>query len=184
MKRLALFVGLFLCISTPIITKSPDVIKKTVRIIPNPVILLQEEVRETQWVDRGTDTTIQISQEDAQRLMKIAYAEAGNQGVEGQLRVMQAVYNRVLSDSYPDSIESVIEQDKQFSSVASGMYEDAEPTAETHQALALFESNKDHDSEIIGFETKENGRSLEKYFKFLYTLKDHNFYGIKQKKNP
>ena len=116
--------------------------------------------------------------------MKIAYAEAGNQGVEGQLRVMQVVWNRTLLEDYPDTIKEVIEQDKQFSSVKSGTYKQAEPTAETHQALALFEANKDHDSKIIAFETTQNGRSLEKYFEFLYPLKDHDFYGIKQKKNP
>lgn len=151
----------------------------------NPPIIstLSELITCTQYWDKDcSDSTIQISYEDAQRLMKIAYAEAGNQGIEGQLRVMQVVWNRVQSPEFPDSIEEVISQPGQFQTYKNGMYEDAEPTAETHQALALFESNRDHDNRIIAFETSSNGRTLEKYFSFLYTLKEQDFFS--KKKNP
>ena len=151
----------------------------------NPPIIstLSELITHTQNWDEGcSDSTIQISYEDAQRLMKIAYAEAGTQGVEGQLRVMQVVWNRVQNPDFPDSIEEVISQPYQFETYGNGMYEAAEPTAETHQALALFESNRDHDSRIVAFETSSNGKTLEKYFQYLYTLKDHDFFS--KKKNP
>lgn len=154
--------------------------------LENPPIIstLSELITHTQDWDRNcSDSTIQISYEDAQRLMKIAVAEAGNQGVEGQLRVMQVVWNRVQSPNFPDTVEGVISQSHQFQTYGNGMYQDAEPTPETHEALALFESNKAHDNRIVAFETSSAGRSLEVYFDFLYQLKDHDFF-TQKKKNP
>ncbi len=148
---------------------------------PSPVDLIKEEVHyTTNWDEKGNDNTIQISQEDAQMLMKIAFSEGGNQGVQGQLMIMQTVWNRVLSDQFPDSIKEVIEQPSQFSSVTDGRYQKAEPTAETHQALAEFEKILSHDENLIGFETIDNGESLLSYFDFYTTYKDHNFYTTKK----
>lgn len=149
--------------------------------IKSPVDQIKEEVRYTaHWNEECNDNTIQISQEDAQRLMKIAFSEGGNQGVQGQLMIMQTVWNRVLSDQFPDSIKAVIEQPSQFSSVSDGRYQKAEPTAETHLALAEFEKNLSHDENLIGFETVDNGKCLLSYFDFYVTYKDHNFYTSKK----
>ena len=148
---------------------------------PDVVSLIENEVKSTQnWDTETTDTTIQISYEDAQRLMKIAYAEAGGEGIDGQLKVMQTVWNRVISDDYPDSIQSVIEQPSQFSSVENGHYASAEPTYETHLALAKFESGHYQDDELIGFETNTNGKVLLKYFDFYYVFGNHTFYKLKK----
>lgn len=57
---------------------------------------------------------IEVTYEDARRLMKIAAAEAGNQGPEGQLLVMRVVWNRVLSPHFPDTVQGVISQRGQF----------------------------------------------------------------------
>ena len=149
--------------------------------IKSPVDQIKEEIRYTaHWNEECSDNTIQISQEDAQRLMKIAFSEGGNQGIQGQLMIMQTVWNRVLSDKFPDSIKEVIEQPSQFSSVSDGRYQKAEPTAETHLALAEFEKNLSHDENLIGFETVDNGESLLSYFDFYVTYKDHNFYTTKK----
>lgn len=118
----------------------------------------------------------EVSYEDAQMLMKIAQAEAGNQGIEGMAAVMRVVLNRVSSPNYPDSVEEVITQPYQFESYDNGMYEEAEPSAECHLALADLERGLSADREIIGFETVVNGESLKRYFDYAYTIKDHNFY--------
>lgn len=128
------------------------------------------------WDQDTEDNTIAISYEDAQCLMKIAYAEGGNQGVTGQFLIMNVVYNRVISEDYPDTISEVITQPGQFESYQNGMYEAAEPTAETHLALAELEKGKDLNAEIIAFETVANHKSLEKYFKYSFTYKGHDFY--------
>lgn len=122
---------------------------------------------------------IEVSYEDAQNLMKIAQAEAGNQGVEGMAAVMRVVLNRVSSEDYPDTVEEVIKQPYQFESYANGMFENAEPSTDCHLALAQVERGLSADVEIIGFETVENGESLKRYFDYAYTIKDHNFYVTK-----
>lgn len=124
---------------------------------------------------------IEVSYEDAQMLMKIAQAEAGNQGVEGMSAVMRVVINRVYNNDYPDTIEEVIKQPYQFESYTNGMFDNAEPSTDCHLALAQVERGLSADKEIIGFETAENGESLTRYFDYAYTIKDHNFYVTKGK---
>lgn len=118
----------------------------------------------------------EVSYEDAQMLMKIAQAEAGNQGIEGMAAVMRVVLNRVESNTFPDTVKLVIEQPNQFESYSNGSYKKAVPSLECHLALAELERGNSTDKEIIGFETTANGSSLERYFEYTYTINDHNFY--------
>jgi N-acetylmuramoyl-L-alanine amidase len=103
--------------------------------------------------------------------MKIAQAEAGNQGTEGMILIMAVVLNRVQDEDWPDSIERVIYQDHQF--YTDGM--DTAISAEAHEALAYVESGQPLDTEIIGFEVSTSTK-LERYFEYAYTVGDHNFY--------
>ena len=172
MKKVISLMGIFFVLSTGITAncESPDVVE-----------LLKDEVRFTQnWETDCSDTTIQISYEDAQRLMKIATAEGGNQGTEGMLLIMQTIWNRVQSDDFPDTIKGVIEQKNAFTSVTRGTYQEAEPTYEAHLALAEFEKNLNHDPKLIGFETTKNGERLLAYFDYYKTYQDHTFYQKKK----
>ena len=123
---------------------------------------------------------IEVSYDDAQRLMKIAAAEAGDQGPEGQLLVMRVVWNRVKSPNFPDTIEGVLSQKSQFETYRNGMYENAEPNIDSHLALAEFEKNLDPDKNIIGFETVANEGALLQYFDYAYTVGNHDFYKLKR----
>lgn len=158
---------------------------ETIKIEPakaDPVESLQDIVTETpSWDKDCTDSTIQITQEEAEMLMKIAWSEAGNQGIEGQLLIMETIWNRVQSDTFPGTIKEVIEQKGQFSSYYNGVYDRAQPTEETHQALAIFESNKGLDPNPIGFETNDNGNVLLKYYDFYKVYGNHTFYKQKNK---
>ena len=180
MKRLVLLGLCLLALSGMEVTAQEKVMENI-----NVVELLKGEIHETNWNDKGEDTTIQVSYEDAQALMKIATAEGGTEGVEGMLRIMQVVWNRVLSPDYPDSITEVIEQHSgnsyQFATVKKGTYYKAVPTLEAHLALAEFEKNERHDSSLFAFETVNNGRSLLLYFDYYYDFGNHTFY--KNKKN-
>lgn len=164
--------------ATSYIEETPEIIETT-PIVADPVRLLQEEVRYTRNWEGEFDDTIQVSYEDAQRLLKIAWAEAGNQGVIGQFLVMEVVYNRMLSEGFPNSIEEVISQPGQFQSYQDGVYAAAKPTWETHQALALLEKNKDIDYTIFAFENVRN-HSLETYFDPVFQYGDHVFYTTKE----
>ena len=118
----------------------------------------------------------EFSYEDAQMLMRIAEAEAGNQGVEGMGLVMAVVLNRVKDEDFPGTIKDVIFQPRHFSSVSTGSYYKVKISPEAHEALADIEMGIPYDTSIIGFEATYNGRSLEKWFQYAYTIGGHDFY--------
>lgn len=154
--------------------------EKTVLIKQNPVPLLQLIVRETPWWDKVKhDSTIQLSYEDAQLLMRIASAEAANQGYEGMLKVMTVIINRTESNEFPNTIFEVVSQKNAFESYTNGSYLTAEITPECHLALATIEKNKDLEKNLYAFENKRNGNKLEQWFDVVYTYKDHTFYTLK-----
>lgn len=100
--------------------------------------------------DYHIDTCLLVSQEDAQRLMKIAYVE-DHTSIESQAAVMACILNRVESPDFPNTIQGVIEQEGQFSTVTNGEYFDAEPNVDSHYALALIESRQ-VESDALYFE--------------------------------
>ena len=117
---------------------------------------------------------IELTYEEAQELMQIAWCEAGNQGQLGQQYVMSVVINRVKSPEFPDNVHDVIYQPHQFAT--SGMSK-AEITVDTHLALAEIEKGNVF-SDIVAFETTKS-KKLEKYFSEAYSVGDHTFYTLK-----
>lgn len=116
---------------------------------------------------------IELTYEDAQELMKIAWCEAGNQGIDGQRFVMSVVLNRVESEAFPDTIHEVITQESQF--CAANKMKSATITAETHLALCEIEKGN-VTPKIIAFGTPKADSELQKYFTPAFTYKDHIFY--------
>lgn len=119
---------------------------------------------------------IEVTYEEAQELMKIAWCEAGNQGIEGQRYVMSVILNRVASEDFPNSIHDVIYQPSQFA--VDGM-ESADITWETHYALAQIEMGYII-PQIIAFETKDSN-VLDTYYSEAFAFKNHKFYTKKIK---
>ena len=117
----------------------------------------------------------EFTYEEAQLLMGIAQAEAGNQGTDGMWLVMSVVLNRVKSPEFPDSIKAVIYQESQFYAKGIGK---TEISPECHEALARIERG-DVAPQIIAFERTTN-RTLEKYFSSAFGYKDHQFYTLKK----
>ena len=119
--------------------------------------------------------SVEIDYAEAQMLLKIAQAEAGNQSIDGMALVMQTVLNRVESEDYPDTIYEVIAQKGQFQSYANGSYAKAVPSKDCHYALAEIEMGMFSDDIVIAFEVSGT-RSLDKYFMYAFTLGGHDFY--------
>ncbi|MCH5265547.1 MAG: cell wall hydrolase [Lachnospiraceae bacterium] len=59
---------------------------------------------------------------DVKLLSAIIFCEAGNQSYAGKLAVGCVVMNRKRSSRFPNSVEKVIRQKRQFSPVASGKF--------------------------------------------------------------
>ena len=100
--------------------------------------------------DVKCDTCLLLSQSDAEMLMKIAVVEDYT-SIESQANVMAVILNRVNSPDFPNSVEGVIRQKGQFSTVSSGAFDKAEPNVDSHYALALIESGQ-IDTDALYFE--------------------------------
>lgn len=140
--------------------------------VTGPVQEIQEG--ECQKDAPAAGPVIEVSYDEAQLLLRIAQAEAGNQGEEGMWLVMSVVLNRVASPDFPDSIREVIFQDYQFTSVLDGNFDKAVISEPCHEALARIESG-DVAKEIIGFEVKTS-EELDNYFSPAFEYRDHRFY--------
>lgn len=116
----------------------------------------------------------EFDQSDAQLLMKVAQAEAGNQGIDGMWMVMSVVYNRVHSSDFPNTIKEVIYQPYQFSTVTNGSIDKVEISTECHLALAKLEMGNVV-PKIVAFETLKSN-SNDKYFNKVYQYEGHKFY--------
>ena len=118
--------------------------------------------------------------EDAQELMmRVAQAEAGDQGEDGMWLVLCVIWNRAQSPSFPGTITEVIKQKHQFATVTNGAYKDVTISQEAKAAMERLKVG-DIAKKIIAFETTDS-TELEKYFEKAFDYKDHTFYVEKSK---
>lgn len=89
--------------------------------------------------DVKNDTCLDLSQEDAMRLMEVAVLEDCTDA-KSQSFIMSVILNRVASPDFPNTIKEVIEQEGQFSTVDD--YKSAVPDTNSHEALYLIESGQ------------------------------------------
>lgn len=125
-------------------------------------------------IEKAESKVNEFTYEESQLLMRLAQAEAGNQGEDGMWLVMSVVMNRVNDPDWPDNITDVIYQKNQFSPVSDGRLNKVELSKEVHTALARIEKGEVA-PEIIGFEVKDSNE-LEKYFRAVFGYRDHVFY--------
>ena len=119
---------------------------------------------------------VEFSYQDAQLLLKVGQAEAGNQGSDGIWLVLSCIYNRTQSDAFDSTIGGVIYAEGQFSSVSNGSIDRVEISPEAHEALARIERG-DIAPSIVAFETTSSNE-LDKYFTKAFTYRDHTFYTL------
>lgn len=79
---------------------------------------------------------IYLSDEEVDLLARIIWLEARGECFEGQQAVAEVVFNRMLSDAFPDSLYDVIYQKGQFSTV----YRVKEATPGETQYRAIYEA--------------------------------------------
>lgn len=70
----------------------------------------EEEIPLSPYVDLIDNLT----EDETDMLLRIVYAESANQSIEGQRAVIEVIFNRILSENYPDSLEKVLSQKNQF----------------------------------------------------------------------
>lgn len=124
---------------------------------------------------------MEFTEEEYYLLAKIAMAEAEAEDTEGKALVMLVVLNRVLDDSFPDTIEQVIYQPKQFSPIENGRFDRVEPNDDCWAALELVMHDKwDESLGATYFESESKSTWHSNNLKFLFQHGSHYFYSEKE----
>ena len=121
-----------------------------------------ETVAAVEDIQYGDPAGLDFTDEESQMLLKLAMAEAEDQGVIGKALVIRVVKNRVDSEAFPNSIEDVIYEPKQFSPVWDGRYDEAVPDAECYEALEMVLNYWDGTAGALYFEADWNENTWHK----------------------
>lgn len=115
------------------------------------------------------DIEEEIKLGEMELLAQLVQAEAGNQDLIGKQYVADVVLNRVDDDQFPNTVEEVIFQERQFSVVRNGMFEQAAWDVTDEDFLAVeLEWNRENrlDNGILYFNAGKhavNGKNPWKY---------------------
>lgn len=126
------------------------------RTHPNVEANEVETVAAVEDIQYGDPAGLDFTDEESQMLLKLAMAEAEDQGVIGKALVIRVVKNRVDSKAFPNSIADVIYEPKQFSPVWDGRYDEAVPDAECYEALEWVLNYWDGTNGALYFEADYN----------------------------
>lgn len=135
-----------------------------------------EPVSEVSEPETAAMTAAAAYTDDEMLLMRIAYAEAGNQGVEGQALVMRVILNRIADVTFPNTVYDVIFQTEQFAGAYADAFYIAELPDDTKQALELVKSGWDGSQGALYFCRPHEGGWHDLNLTELFTYGDHIFY--------
>lgn len=134
-------------------------------------------------VQRGTGALMSgdafYNQDDLFWLSRVMYAEAGNQGLKGQMAVGNVVMNRVSNPIFPNSIHGVLAQKNQFSTYKGGALAKRTPTESCIIAakLVLDGGVVEEVENALWFDAKCSNSWAARHKTHLATLGGHKFYG-------
>lgn len=95
----------------------------------------------------------EITSQDFELLCKTVYCEAGNQSIDTQIMVALTVLNRVQSDIFPNSIRSVVYQDRQYKVSTWQGFEQTEWTESVEQAVTYALEVNEYPKDMYYFRT-------------------------------
>lgn len=114
-----------------------------------------------------------MSREDIELIALVTMAEAEGESEEGQRLVIDTILNRMDSEKYPDTVEEVVYQKSQFSSMWNGRVDRCEVTEELCQ-LVEEELDSRTNNEVIYFHADR----YSKYGTPMFSIGGHYFSSI------
>ena len=184
MTKRTLFIGILISIVIIIVSSTNNaehildseavtVVEKSQIIqLIHEVEAIEEELKNTE-----PEPVIQINDNDAYELCKIAMAEAEGEDVVGKAHVMMVVLNRVNNKRFPNTIHGVIYQKNQFTPVRSGRYNSVKPNAECYEALNMITYGWDESNGALYFESCKNANNWHsRNLQYLFKHGRHRFY--------
>lgn len=148
----------------------------TITEIEEPQVIIEPRNKENKE-DSIDKKSLDWDAEESYLLAKIAMAEAEGEDTEGKAYVMLTILNRVWDDEFPNSIERVIYQSGQFSSVENGRFDEVEPDEDCYKALSMVQTQKwDESHGATYFESESESTWHSNNLKFLFRHGNHYFY--------
>lgn len=125
--------------------------------------------------------SVSLSDRDYQTLLKIVQAEAGNCDRTGRILVANVILNRVESDTFPDTVHSVVYQRHQFSPVGNGSINRCRVTDTTVEAVDSALAGEDYSDGALYFmnrraSSRKNVRWFDNHLDFLFKHGNHEFF--------
>ena len=120
--------------------------------------VVTEEVEEVLYENRWD---IQLTDDEIDLLAKILWLEARGESEEGRQAVVEVVFNRMVSDEFPDALQEVLSQKSQFSTWKSR--EKAKPTEKEYATIysVLNGESSVVREDTVFFATKKITRNLD-----------------------
>lgn len=120
---------------------------------------------------------MELTEEEQTMLLKLGMAERGSTGCRECIAlVMRTVLNRVEADRFGSSIKRVIFAQDQFTPVADGSYDSAEPNELCREALELVICGWDESQGALYYEWCEGESWHSKNLHLLFQHCDVRFY--------
>lgn len=156
-----------------IVIETSEPITITDEILTDELIIEAETITEiTEIIDSTYQevNTTNYSDEDIDLLVRVLFAEAGNQDEIGKRLVVDTVLNRVDSTTFPNNVHDVIYQKNQFSTAKSLFSSKIQPTDDDYRIVYEELANR-YNYEVAYFKTK----SYHKYGEPLLQWGAHYF---------
>lgn len=124
------------------IQKTPNTTNFATYSIPPVTTYLSEPEPELEFEPAAyQEIANTITEEEIETLARLLFLEAGNQSVDGQRAVIEVVFNRVLSDEFPNTINDVVYAKNQFS--PAHLIPSTTPTEEQYEVIQIVLTNSE-----------------------------------------
>lgn len=121
--------------------------------------------------------SIVFASSDLETLYQITEAEAGGESFEGKQLVVCVIMNRVADSRFPDTIEEVVFEPRQFQPIDDGRYWEVEPSKDTIKAVNSVIYESVFDRNVLFFQSTRLTKSwISDNRNFKMQVGGHNFY--------
>lgn len=167
-----LLLGLIELANTAVISLEAE---KEKNIKANRDVCVYEEIK-SESDEMAAFKQVERTDRNTYLLAKLAMAEAEGEDTEGKALVVRVVLNRVDDNSFPNTVEEVINQPKQFSPIENGRFDAAEPNEDCWRAVEDVLSGWNESKGATYFESPSNSNWHSEHLKFLFRHGNHYFY--------
>ena len=145
----------------------------------------EEEIYSLSSEEAVSPYVIDVTKKEIGMLERIVQAEAGGEDMVGKILIVNVILNRIADESFPDSVEDVIFQNKdgeyQFSPVDDKSYWSVKISDNTEEAVLRALDGEDYSKGALYFVARKRTKSssarwFDENLKWLFKHGGHEFY--------